>query len=115
MNKEKVKAYWEKHKAEIILGGVCVLVGYKIGKGKCRYSKDEKKLIDNIRDMGLNGEGESLSKGMLDMLKNCKTVAPVVPVDKKGLRTIESMAEAISKQSDSYKKQNLIGAMLFIE
>lgn len=116
MNNEKVKAYLKKHKFEILVGGACVLIGYKFGRE--RLSTDEKKLIKSVRGCGLTDKNKTtIASEISEMINSSCTVVPCRPItdtDRIITPTIENLGKDLIDSDKKWKSLKLNGAMLFI-
>lgn len=116
MNKEKVKAYLKKHKIEILAGGICILIGYKIGA--LELSEDEKKLIKSVRSCSLGKKrGRTIADEISEMINSSCTVVPCKPVsavDRIINPTVENLSKDLVSLDKKWETLKLNGAILFV-
>ena len=80
MNTEKVKKFVKEHKNEIIIGVVCAGIGVHYGKKHYGVSKDEMKLVKDLRTFD-TVKGNGLFKDIYEVQKgsnNLKVFRPAV-------------------------------------
>ena len=98
MNTEKVKKFVKEHKKEIIIGVVCAGIGVHYGKKHYGVSKDEMKLVKDLRTFD-TVKGNGLFKDIYEVQRvanGCKVFRP------KGEKHITDISEAINGAYDIF-------------
>ena len=75
MNTEKVKKFVKEHKKEIIIGVVCAGIGVHYGKKHYGVSKDEMKLVKDLREF----KDTNLFKDIYEVSEKANTITPFIP------------------------------------
>lgn len=115
MNREEIKAFWEGNKFDIMEATILSIIGYAIGVkvGKCMYTKDERELINKVREFGDSRlTGLSMAKHLCESLSSCHKVRVYKPTTPS--ETIESLVCYLSN-NDDLKTRGITRAILFLD
>lgn len=85
MNTEKVKRFVKEHKKEIIIGAVCAGFGVHYGKKHYGVSKDEMKLVKDLREF----KGTNLFKDIYEVQKGSTSLQVCRPVVERHVSDID--------------------------
>ena len=85
MNTEKVKRFVKEHKKEIIIGVVCAGFGVHYGKKHYGVSKDEMKLVKDLREF----KGKNLLKDIYEVQKGSNNLQVCKPAVEKHVSDID--------------------------
>ena len=85
MNTEKVKRFVKEHKKEIIIGVVCTGIGVHYGKKHYGVSKDEMKLVKDLREF----KGTNLFKDIYEVQKGSTSLQVCQPAVERHVSDID--------------------------
>ena len=88
MNTEKVKRFVKEHKKEIIIGVVCAGIGVHYGKKHYGVSKDEMKLVKDLRTFD-TVKGNGLFKDIYEVQKGSNNLQVCQPAVEKHVSDID--------------------------
>ncbi len=114
MNREGIKAFWDENKFDIMKVTILSIIGYAVGVkvGKCMYTKDERELINEVREFGDSRTGLSMAKNLCESLSSCHKVRVYKPTTPS--ETIESLVCYLSN-NDDLKTRGITRAILFLD
>ena len=100
MNTEKVKRFVKEHKKEIIIGVVCAGFGVRYGKKHYDVSKDEMKLVKDLRTFN-TVKGNGLFKDIYEVSEKANTIIPFIPTCEQQISNITDAVKMYQERTGS--------------
>ena len=100
MNTEKVKRFVKEHKKEIIIGVVCAGFGVRYGKKHYGVSKDEMKLVKDLRTFN-TVKGNGLFKDIYEVSEKANTIIPFIPTCEQQISNITDAVKMYQERTGS--------------
>ena len=100
MNTEKVKRFVKEHKKEIIIGAVCAGFGVHYGKKHYGVSKDEMKLVKDLRTFN-TVKGNGLFKDIYEVSEKANTIIPFIPACEQRISNITDAVKMYQERTGS--------------